>query len=287
MLSATGCGPGAIEDGDGSGTGTAGSTSATTPTGATAASTMGEPSTSAGSTSAGSTSTGSTSAGSTGADSTEGTETGEDACPPPERILADFTVSPDEPIASPCTVMAVGGDPGSTMIELECMGQAVTLTVDILPQTAEPSVAAGQLVHLEYVTDQIFWTNRWVALQTAGGETDWLLMGGVSGSALDPPGTTIDAFFGSSIGAPTVAEVDGLCEPFQDRCGDVDRLALDFSIRDDATVRVFDQGADLIDVLAYGYWFSVQTAIRQLRPVGCDDVPPAWYQFVAVWFPSD
>jgi hypothetical protein len=281
-LGALGCGPSAVDDGDGSGTATGGSTTSAASTGASASSTGGADA------STGAAATTSTDADTTtGAATSEGTETGEPACPPPERILADFSVTPDADVSAICTVTSLGGEPGASVVELDCNGQAVTLTVSASPPIAEPNVTMGQQVQLDYVTDPIFWINRWVALRTTGGRSDWLLVGGVSGSALDPPGTTIDAFFGGASTAPIVAEAPGLCEPLEDDCGPVERLALDFGLFDGAQVRVFDHGAELFDVLAYGYWFVVESAIRHPRPQGCDDVPREWWEFVMVWFPSD
>jgi hypothetical protein len=81
---------------------------------------------------------------------------------------------------------------------------------------------------------------------------------------------------------------DGLCEPMQADCGLLERQAIDFSIAMGGTTRVFDQSVELTDLLAYGYWYAVQTATRYPDGVAvCDDVPNHWYQLAAIWFPSD
>ena len=133
----------------------------------------------------------------------------------------------------------------------------------------------------------MFWINRWLALRTAGGESDQLLVGAVSSSVLDPPGTTLQAFFGISVGAPAVTEAAGLCTPVDDRCGPLERLAIDFTLDVGASVRVFDHHTKLLDVLAYGWAFTVEHAARYPAEQTCDDMPPAWYELAMVWFPSD
>lgn len=282
IIGVAGCGPNALDDGDGDGTGSATGGATTTSTGDSSASSTAAPAT---------TETGTSDDATTLADSTgmlDGTETGDAACEPAMDVTATFTVSPDEPLSETCTVTAVRGDPTESVITLDCSGAVVTLTIATTPSSVMPSVAVDQLVHLEHAVDLIFWTNRWFALHTAGGESDSLLAGGVEGSALDPPGTTLDAFFGSgSFAAPTVTPVEGLCMPVDDSCGPLERIALDFTLADSGTTRVFDHTSAFIDVLAFGWSYTVEQATQYPRQQTCDDAPPAWFDFVMVWFPSD
>jgi hypothetical protein len=217
-----------------------------------------------------------------------GTDTGEQLCAAPERVSLAFTVSPDESTSATCSVLAVGGAPEQAVIMLDCDGQEVTLTLAITPQLTTPSVTNGQLVRLEYIRDPIFWVNRWLALHSAGGESDWLLVGAVESSTLDPPGTTLDAFFGASFGGPSVTAVSGLCEPIEDICGPLERIALELGLADvGGSLQVLDQTVGFIDVLAFGYAVVVQRAVQYPRPQTCDDIPPAWFHFAMVWFGSD
>ncbi|MCA9709044.1 MAG: hypothetical protein KDK70_24580 [Myxococcales bacterium] len=274
------CGPGAgtsgetgSSGGDSTGPASTGTTTLTSTTGTTAED------------------TGTTAASTTAIDDTAtedsgptGTDTGDPACPAPQEVAADFTVVPPVDPSATCTVIFVGEVDGGTAIDLDCEGDPAYVWVATAPDPTVPWLAVGDPVHLDYVVEPIFWENRWFALHSAMGESDVLLLGGVSGSALDPPGTTLEAFFG---GDPGLTVVEGLCEPFDDLCGPVERLALDLTTLGGATVRVFDQDTGIIDVLAYGYRLTVQSAVHNLRPIGCDDLPPRWYQLVVGYFPSD
>jgi hypothetical protein len=286
-----GCGPSAGDDGEGEGSATAGSTTTAASTGASASSTVADVDTSDAGTSADITGDATTLADDTTATagSSDATETGDAVCDPPEEgVTASFSVSPDEAISAVCTVSSVTFEPQPTVILLDCDGQPITLELSTTPQSAVPSTAVGSLVQLDYAFDQIFWINRWLSLRSAGGESDQLLVGGVASSVLDPPGTTLEAFFGgSSLGVPAITEVDGICMPVDDRCGPLERTALDFTLELGATVRVLDQTTGFVDVLAFGWWFTVEEATRYPRTQACDDVPPAWLDFMMVWFPSD
>lgn len=291
LAAAAGCGPTASDDGDGTGSATGGATTSTSIGDASVSSTAAGPTSDPASTD-GTTSGDADTLADTLADTTDtldGTETGEAACDDPQDVTATFTVSPDETLSETCTVLGVSGDAGQSVITLLCSGMAVTLTVETTPPSRMPSVAVDQLVRLEHVVEPIFWNNRWFALFTAGGESDSLLAGGVSSSVLDPPATTLDAFFGGgSFAAPTVTEADGLCTPVDDDfCGPLERIALDFSLDDLGTTRVLDHGTGLVDVLAFGWAYTVEHAMRYPGPLECDDAPEAWLDFVMVWFPSD
>ena len=95
-------------------------------------------------------------------------------------------------------------------------------------------------------------------------------------------------FFGSgSFAAPTVTPAEGLCMPVDDSCGPLERIALDFTLADSGTTRVFDHTSAFIDVLAFGWSYTVEQATEYPRQQTCDDAPPAWFDFVMVWFPSE
>ena len=280
-----GCGPTPIDDGDGTGSASGASTTALASTDASASSTVSDVTTSE---ATDATTRGDTTGTETGPGSTDGTETGEAACPPPEDVAVTFSVSPDETFSATCTVASVTGDETTTTIGLDCDGTEATLVVTITPPSAGPHVFEGELVQLDHVVDQIFWTNRWVALRSAGGESDQLLLGAVDGSTLDPPGTTLDAFLGGgSYGSPTVAVADGLCMPEDDSCGPLERLALDFTLARLGTRRAFDHGTAFVDVLAFGFAYTVEQATQYPSEQTCDDNPPAWFDLAMIWFPSD
>jgi hypothetical protein len=283
---AGGCGPSASDDGDGTGSASAGSTGSSTSRGdASGPATFADVGTAEATTRDGTTGDDTTSVGPT--DGSDGTETGEPACAPPEEVTVSFSVDPDEPIDAYCSVIAVDDQPELRTIMLDCEGQPIELAIGTTPSSYAPQVSEGQPVRLAYVTDPIFWINRWLALHTAGGESDWLLLGAVDGSALDPPGTTIDSFFGGTEGATTVAQAPGVCEPLDDLCGPIERIALDFGLAGFGTTRVLDHGTGFVDVLAFGFAYTVQEAVLNHGADACDDLPPAWFRFMFVWFPSD
>jgi len=278
-LCLTGCGPSPSDDGNASASGSGGSTTSPTSSGADDVLPTAGDATVADTTVAATSTTDTT-------DTTEGTETGEDACPPAESVMVDFTVEPEQDVSDTCMVTSLGGDPGTSVLELDCGGQLTTVTLTITPDSAVPQVSVGQSVYLQYITDLVFWTNRWLAIHSADGESDRLLVGAVSGSAFDPPGTTLDALFDGTTG-PSITPVSGLCPLDAGRCSDYERIALDLELPRGGGVRVFDQGAGLVDILSHGYWLVVQEAAHHPPPHDCTDYPTQWYQFATTFFPSD
>lgn len=264
------CGPGSIDDGSG----TQGSSGTTDPTSTTATPTTSE----------GSTSSGAVDGSSTSDWPSDTTGPWDECADPQDDVAASFEVTPaDQDVSAVCTVLALGGDPGTSVLELDCEGAAVTVTLANEPYQFSPWLNVGDAVRLEYVTDPIFWVNRWLAVFTTGGLTDRLLVAGLSGSALDPPGTTLDAFLDDGSGGPTLSELDAICEPAPSDCGEELRIALLLTLSDGATLRVPDRGAGILDVLGYGYGLTVQTAVHNLRPILCEDVPGAWYEVLLVF----
>lgn len=273
------CGPGSLDDG----TSSQGSSGTTDPTSTTTAT----PTTSEGSTTSAPSSTG-TADGSSTSDWPSDTTGPWDECVDPQGdVAASFQITPDQDISAVCTVLARGGDPSTSVVELDCEGSAVTVTMSNEPLQLAPFVGVGDSVRLEYVTDPIFWVNRWLALFTTGGLTDRLLVAGISGSTLDPPGTTLDAFLDDGSGGPVLDQLEDVCEPTPSDCGQEQRTGLLLTLSDGATLRVVDGNADLLDLLAYGYGLVVHTAEHNLRPILCEDLPSAWYEVLLVYFPSE
>ncbi|MCA9694946.1 MAG: hypothetical protein KC636_35535 [Myxococcales bacterium] len=223
----------------------------------------------------------------TSAGTTDPTETDPDPsettegalCDPPTQVLANFSVIPgNESVSADCVVEAADGPP--LTLDLRCGADLfqVSFTVSDPELPAAPEVGAA--VRLEYIVETIFWDNLWLALKAEGGQT---LLGGVSSGAFDPPGKTLGEFFG----APAVVEAAGLCEPAAADCSAVERVAIDVPVLEDSFIRVFDGDVGYADVLAFGYVVWVATAVHNLPPYQCTDLPGAWYQFVFSWFPSD
>lgn len=277
--------------GDDGGT-SAGSTTGGGSTSAGSSGTEGASSTSAGTsagtgdaTSAGTTSGGTsagTSSGTTGATETggSGTTAGE-VCAPAEAVAAAFLLDP-EPVGdvddAACVVTSIVAEGDAWVGGLACGDQIYALTITATPALA-PELAVDAMVRLDYRRDDVFWVNRWVALRSGDGFRT--LVGGVSSSALDPPGTTIGEFFVD----PTLVEVDGVCAPAAATCGDEERLAIEMSLGEYPTL-VLDHSSAYADILAYAIHIVVESARRSIR-MTCDDYPEAWYQLVFVWSSSD
>lgn len=231
-------------------------------------------------TTSGDTTSTATSSGSATSDATssESSTTGPGVdCPAPEEVSADFSFSgPDQVDAATCVVTATDITPPAGAISLECAGEAYTLTYTLDP-FGGPELAVDQEVILDYRTDPIFWTNRWISLRSG----DFTVFGGVSSSALDPPGTTIAAFFGE----PVLTELGGLCEPIDGGCGPEERLALEMSYKGSAQL-ILDHGVGYFNNLAEAIHLNLEVA-RTTPQTTCDDYPEAWYQLVFVWHSSD
>jgi hypothetical protein len=142
-----------------------------------------------------------------------------------------------------------------------------------------PFLELGEPVSLEYVQDPIWWVNRWFALRAAGLQP-WLLAAGVDGSALDPPGTTIDAF----LAQPTLAATAASCEPEDGECGEQERLALELGFDEDST-QVIGPGTGYAGSLS-SYRMAVERATRYVGQIQCSDTPSDWYDLVLTFVPE-
>ena len=144
------------------------------------------------------------------------------------------------------------------------------------------------MVDLVYRVEAIGPTeDRWLAIHGFDSPSI-LLLGAVSASLLDPPGTTLGEFFHD----PTLTVADEEpCDSTVDSCGELRRLALGVSIEPfeqiGALDPVFDHGSWYANFLAFGYSIEVETATQRVAPVDCDDVPDEWFPLLVVWFPSD
>jgi hypothetical protein len=205
-------------------------------------------------------------------------------CTPPQPVTAGFTVSPATPLTATCVVIEEIHDGDDVyFLALDCNGTPVAVNVEstIL---ALPYIEPMTMIELDYRTDPGAPNDHWLAIHRVG--TDTLMLGGVSASHLDPPGTTLAEFFrnpGLSVAT------DQPCDPATDSCGDYLRLALDVTVDRFGLTGgpVFDHGSWYADFLAFGFAIEVESATRRVAPTECDDVPDEWFALLAVWFPSD
>jgi hypothetical protein len=212
-------------------------------------------------------------------------DTGTAECPAPNPVTASFRVSPPDPLTAICTVLDEVSD-GANLYDLtlDCEGTNVTINIDsTIP--SKPYVGVGEMVSFAYRYEPLSQTgDHWLAIHRVDAP-DVLLLGGVSASLLDPPGTTLGEFFHD----PTLSvAADQSCEPSMDTCGESRRIALDVSLdMFGAGDPVFDHGSWFADFLAFGYSIEVEYAVQRVGPINCDDVPAEWFQLLVVWFPSD
>lgn len=222
-----------------------------------------------------------TTTGTTGPDTTGTGTTGGDACGAidDEEVQAQWSLEfpgggVQQSLSADCTVEKLDEPaPGSATIALACEADvelAAVLTYTRTP-VQPPPLAVGEQIRLEYREDQIFWTNRWFSIRAADTPTQ-MKFGGISGSAIEPLGATVEEFFFTPL-----AVVEGACEPSGDGvCGPEERLGL--AVPFGSPSPVFDgQFRQVVNLPGhYDVWLA--TARRPTSPDACDDVPPAWFE---------
>lgn len=266
---AAACGPSA---GSGDGTSTSGG-GGTTGTGATSSGSMTMTSTSAG---------GDTT-GSTGA--AESTGTPPELCPEP-TAAGSFTVEPDVDLDGLCIVTTSEWEPTDTRVSLDCDGDIVDVHISKPDGGVIPGLLQDMVVRVQYITEPIFWTNRWLAISTAIGESDMLIFGAVEGSSLDPPGSTIDALFASGNGQPIVTIAPADCPVEVDDCGPVQRLGVTATMVDGTTTTVLDGDVGGVNMPPLGYEIIVVEATDRPQPQDCADIAP-WRSFMLTRLAGD
>jgi hypothetical protein len=205
-------------------------------------------------------------------------------CTPPQPVTAGFTVSPATALTATCVVIEEIHDGDDLYhLELDCNGTPVAVNVESTIAVL-PYIEPMRMVELDYRTDPGAPNDRWLAVHRVG--TDTLMLGGVSASHLDPPGTTLAELFRNP-GLSVATEQP--CAPLTDSCGDYLRLALDVTVERFGLTGgpVFDHGSWYADFLAFGFAIEVESATRRVAPTDCSDVPDEWFALLAVWFPSD
>jgi hypothetical protein len=204
-------------------------------------------------------------------------------CAPSEPVTARFTVSPATARTATCTVteQIYDGD-FIYYLELDCDGTPVRIDVESTI-AVQPYAGEASIVELDYRTDPNAPNDHWLAIHRT--DADALVLGGVSASQLDPPGTTLAEFFRNP-GLSVATEQP--CAALTDSCGDYLRLALDVTVeRFGLGGQVFDHGSWYANYLAFGFSIEVESATRRVPPNECDDAPDEWFALLVVWFPSD
>jgi hypothetical protein len=207
---------------------------------------------------------------------TDSGTTGIDMCPPRDFVQGAFWVMPENtPVAGNCLVIDYLGSEDASEYQLECETGPVTLT---LTSNAGSSTALiiNEEVELAYEIDPVFWINRWLSIRTTGGAPR-TVVAAISGSVLDPPGTSVGAFFGDV----DIAEVQS-CEPIPDDCATTQRLGLGISAWGTEPQIVYDGSAAYSGGVPDEHFMMVETAVRYSEPFNCTDIPGAWYEVLIV-----
>ncbi len=206
------------------------------------------------------------------------------ACEPADaRISAAWSIddgaTAEADLDLPCRVASVMPGDAVLTLRLEC-GTGGLLEEHELSTWANPPIwtliAVGDEVRLRYLSDPIWWVNRFFTLRTAGGV---LLLGGVDADRIAPETTTAEAFF-----APLSPEVlSGICPALPDHCGVVERQAVAFTYGG-MTAAVLDGNAGMAGAMV-AYQAIVERAHRY-ETMLCDDVPDSFYSLLFVLIPE-
>lgn len=173
-----------------------------------------------------------------------------------------------------------------TLAAFDPIGETMTLTLHcdegrlaehVLVVPSDPGNAfdgeLGMALDLTYEADPIFWVNRWFAVRDADGR---LLFAGAEGSEVLPPS-------GNAIFLPLELTADPTACPLFEpcdvgACSTARRQAIDVLL-DVESAKVFDGNFGVIGS-DQQFLLRVGRAEELIESDSCDDVPPAWYNFV-------
>ena len=207
------------------------------------------------------------------------------SCPPPTAMV-QFSVASVSDIDGLCIVAATEWNAGQGRYSFDCDGDLVEVVVTKGEGGVTPQILLDEVVRVRYVTQPVFWVNRWLAISTAMGESDRLLFGALDGSALDPPGTTLDALFAAGDGQPLVAIEDVDCPVEMDECGPVQRRGVRVTMVDGTSATVIDGDVGAVNMPPVGYEIVVGEATDRLEPQLCTDLGP-WRSLMLTMFAGD
>lgn len=189
--------------------------------------------------------------------------------------LSGFREFSEELVEVTCTLDDID-DVGPTLtLTLHCDEGEPSEHVLVVPTNPTTSFTGtlGMSVTLSHQSDPIFWVNRWFAMRDVEGR---LLLGGAEGSEVLPPS-------GNAMFLPLELTADPTaCPSFEpcDRlsCSTARRQAIDVLL-DVESAKVFDGTVGSI-IGEQHFTLLVGRAEELLMSDTCEDVPPAWYNFV-------
>lgn len=184
---------------------------------------------------------------------------------PTDERLESFTFNPQLPgggedgFAASCELVEAEFGQNTADLGLQCGEQHVQIAL-ALDHTLEPLLAPGDQLDLDYRAVVSFSTHEWFTLRRPAPDAT-LVLAGVLGESLEPPGAT--DFF-----APlSLTFQEGVC-PEPTNCDDhSESLAIEFT-HEGETVQVYDKHSDQIGELA-PYQVSA-TYASKIHPVLSD-----------------
>lgn len=128
---------------------------------------------------------------------------------------------------------------------------------------------------VRYVSDPIFWVNRWISIQNI---TGGLVLAAASAETIAPE--EWEGWY-----APLSAwRLGGLCPPEEGWCGTLEREAIEVT-DGDASLVVFDGNIHPLDTGEGDIYHVMVPAAHHYRYIECEDVPIDWVQALIVRLP--
>lgn len=177
-----------------------------------------------------------------------------------------------------CNIDAVGsGEDGIWITRMSCYTVSGELHHHSLEVYLGPygwlPLWEGETVEFRYVTDPIFWVNRWFTIRWTGGD---MIVGGLDGSQA-APARPADFF------APlTITPLGGYCPHAPGDCYNLERQALYVEYAWGDSALVFDSTIGYVGEWG-DYTIMVDEAVGY-HDVRCTDIPGGWY--TAIFYQS-
>jgi hypothetical protein len=184
----------------------------------------------------------------------------------------EFGLDPSNPYADldwTCTITAVDVSEGLDLL-LDCPDaqEPVTIAVTATPGFVSP-VFGGETIHLRYLVTGGWWFSTHLRLDIEGGGHFLTL---IDGGLVPSNDLTFELPF-------VIEPVSGLCPSEPDECGNVERVALAFSI-DGQPVELHDGSYSHIDAPpSTDVWVSTA---EHYQIINCSDVADEWYRILIV-----
>jgi hypothetical protein len=203
----------------------------------------------------------------------DGDGDGDPTCPPgdPDVYFSyepfEFGVGPhDIDLDWTCTATEVDVTDGLSLL-LDCPDATIPIKIDISATPSFlPPVFVGDTIHVRYIYEGPWWFNIYLRIDVDGyGHLLTMIDGD---SLLPPPEYVFELPF-------PIQAVSDLCTPMPDVCGDVERLALAFTLNGEA-IEMLDSNYEIVGgVPGTDVWVA---AAGRLHNINCTDTPSEWFR---------